>query len=359
MASKIKVYDVTTGELYDSLSAASKALGIDASNIRKVIDGSRLAAGGHNFLPAGTDTKAQLRRKGKKLLSKLSPEQLERQARARGEDPELIALRQEAFETIRATNKRLGEMQKLRVIEFSSLAKQALNFKEILGSNSRGLLNGSMKNLETLNKVELAAINNALKAKLSYSSFTASFALGESDRIGQIFGLDSAYAIKYRKTLSLLWETLDDVNDHGDDSDEIVHNVRDMMEDGKSVSYIKQYLETEKAYLDTRDEVFNLFSVAKSKWGWLKSDTEADSNIIKLVKLQSIHPDNADLNKAVAEVTQLLKKSKSKKAVETISPQLSAIAKSAILVAQLTTKQDFTDDIDSIVTYYDVLNFIE
>lgn len=360
MAKKtIKVYDVTTNTLYDSIAAASKALSIDAANIRKVVNGLRPSAGGHNFIAAGANTKRQLRNKGKKLIASLSPAQVARQARTRGEDLELINTRKELFNTIRKTNKVLGEMQKLHVLEFSPQARQVLNFTQILGSNSRGLLNGSMKNLETLNKAEVIAINNTLKARLEIPSFNARFALGESDRIGRILGLDAAYAQKYRKDLPLLWDVLKSVRDHNKDSDVIVEQVRDMMEIGKSVKYIREYLETQLAYQNTRDEVFNLFKVAKTKWSWLEKDTEADSSIIKLVKLQSIYPTNAALNQGVSDISALLKSLKSKNAVEAASPQITAKANAAIMAAQLIVGKDFSDDIDSIITYFDVLNFIE
>lgn len=355
----IKIYDATTNTIYESISAASKALGIDAANIRKVINGQRISAGGHNFISAGTDSKRQLRSKAKKLISGLSSAQITRQALARGEDPELISIRQELFQTIKSANKRLSDMKKLKVLEFSAHARQVLNFTQKLGANSKGLLDGSMKNLEKLNKAELNAINNAIKARLEYSSFSARFALGESDRIGRILGLDAAYARKYRKMLPMLWDVLKSVREHGKDSDIVVEHVRDMMESGKTVKYIQRYLETEQAYQKTRDEVFDLFTVAQSKWRWLEKDTEADSAIIKLVKLQSIYPDNESLNIAVSDITNLLKRSRTKKAVADASKEIVAKANAGIFAAQLTAGEDYSSDVDSIITYFDVLELLD
>lgn len=360
MAKKIKIYDITTNTLYDSIADASKILGIDASNIRKAVNGLRISAGGHNFIAAGSYTKRQLQTKGKRFISGLSSDQINRQAVRRGEDPELLSVRKELYNTIKAANKRLSEMKKMKVLEFSSVAMEVLSFStQLLGANSKGLLDGSMKNLERFNKAELNAMNNSLKAKLDNKTFSARFGLGESDRIGRILGLDAAYARKYRKILPTLWDVLKSVSSHGLDSEEIIDNVRDMMESFESVKYIQQYLDTELMYQKTRDEVFDLFEVAQSKWRWLQKDVDADSNIIRLVKLQSIHPDNEVLNTAISDISKLLKRSRSKKAVESASATISAMAKSAIMTAQIATGEYYLDEIDSITTYFDVLNFID
>lgn len=354
----VSVYDVTTDTLYDSIAAAAKALGVDSSNLRKVIKGDRTSIAGHNFIEVGSSSRRQLKNRAKKLVSGLSPAQLERQAKARGEDLELLALQNDVYNLVRTANGRLASLKKKRVLEFSGVATDVLRFREILGSNSNGLLNGSKDNLLKLNKAELNSIKQALTEQLKRKSFTAGQAYGEANRIADIIGVRTPYAIKHRKILPTLWNVLKSVNVHGEDSDTILAKVADMMESGKTTKYIREFLETLLAYNETREQVFELFDVAKTKWNWIQGNKRLDERIIQLIKLQQLHPNSNELNETVEEITKILKQTRSKKAFDNVSDKLIGYATEGIAAAQLELGENFSDDFDNIITYADVLEFL-
>lgn len=358
MAKIRKVYDVTTNTLYDSISAAAKALGVDSSNLRKVVNGTRKSIAGHNFIEAGNLSSRQLKKRGKKFVSSLSPSQLSKQAKARGEDLELLSLQNEVYNLTRKANGRLAELKKKRVLEFSGAAKEILRLRETLGYNTNGLLNGSKINISKLNKAELNSIKESLKAQLERESLKVGTAYGEANRIADILGVRTPYVIKHRKALDVLWDVLDSCDTYGMNSDIIVNQVADLMESGKSTKYIIEFLETNKNYVKTRDEVFELFDVAKMKWDWINNKKELEGDIIKLIKLQQLHPNSEMLNDTVKGISKLLKKSRSKKAFENIVSRIDTDIAVGIHAAQLELNISFDDDLEDIITFADVLEFL-
>lgn len=358
MAKMRKVYDVTTNTLYDSISAAAKALGVDSSNLRKVVNGGRISISGHNFIEVGSSSPRQLKNRAKKFISSLSPKQLEKQAKARGENPELLSLQNDVYKLIRKANGRLATLQKKRVLEFSGAANEVLRLKEILGANTNGFLNGSKSNISKLNKAELNRIKESLTAQLERKSFDAGTAYGEANRIADILGVRTPYVIKHRKILNILWDVLKSVDKYGMDSDTIVQQVADLMEKGKSTKYIEKFLNTQLKYQETRDDVFDLFDVAKMKWNWINEKPELEGDIIKLVKLQQLYPNSKELNETSKNISKLLKKTRSKKAFENITNRIDTEVAVGIFAAELELNQSFDDDLDDIITYADILEFL-
>ena len=367
MAKQRKVYDVTTDTLYDSIASAAKALNVDASNLRKVINGSRPSIGGHNFIAAGNMSSRQLKSSGKKLVASLSEQQLKRQAKARSNN--IIDLQNDVYKLIRTANGRLDTLRKgygnykLNVLAHSNVAKDVLRLTETLGKNKSGLLNGSKTNIAKLNIAQLKQVKSALEAQLNRRTFldkkTAyGLAYAEANRIANIFGVQTGQLVKYSNILPLAWEVLDSTQSYGLSSDEILAQIADLMDRGKSANYIKNFLDTYKAYGQSANDTYKLFAIAKTKWGWIQGDKELEDDVIKLIKLQQLYPHSQELQDTVNNISQVLKSTRSVNAFRKISKKIDQQIVQGIFAGEVELNTSFDDDLDSIITYSNVLEML-
>lgn len=367
---KRPVYDATTYTLYESVNAAAKALNVDADNIRKVLNGKRPSAGGHNFIDAKSLTKQTLRRKANKLNASLTPAQFARQARQRGEDPELLILRNELKSIIKSANKKLRDLEKARLTEFSSTANTVANFSEVLGSVKRklvneigekisiNLLNGSNKNIEKFNKAELYAYVQSLKRQVNMKNFNVNYAREEAAGFGEFLSMNLDFAKKYRKIMPYFYEALNVTGGHRLSTNEIIDKTIDMMEHGETPKYIISWLETEIAYQNIQDSIFEIFALSRDKWEALNSVPELKDSIIKMLKIEQLHPESPTIksnNDIIADILEHIPTYKyiGDKRLTNLKLKLDE----TIEGYEQIYGPDLTKELDKLTTYVDVLNF--
>lgn len=73
-----------TGNIYPSIAAAAKAVGVDPSNARKAVRGQRKSAGGYTFVEvAAAPLQKEITKLAKKVAESLTPKQQQRRAQQR------------------------------------------------------------------------------------------------------------------------------------------------------------------------------------------------------------------------------------------------------------------------------------
>lgn len=365
-----RVYDATTYTLYESVNAAAKALNIDANNIRKVLNGKRSSAGGHNFIDAKSLTKQTLRRKANKLNASLTQAQFVRQARQRGEDPEILLLRSELKSIVKDANKKLRALEKSRLTEFVSVANEVKNFSEVLGSVNRKivnemgesinikLLNGSTKNIERFNKAELYSYVQSLKRKVNQKSFNVAYAREEAAGFGEFLTMNLNTAKKYRKIIPYFYEALNVSGGHRLSTNEIIDKTIDMMEKGETPDYIISWLETEIAYQNIQDSVFEIFDLSRNKWEALNSVPELKDNIIKMLKIEQLHPESPTIKSNNDIIASMLENLPTYNYIgDTRLTNLKLKLDETIEGYEQIYGSDLTKELDNLTTYVDVLKF--
>lgn len=369
MARKTRpIYDVLNGVRYDSVSAAAKALRIDASNINKVLNGKRASAGGNIFIDAKTYSSKTLKRKAENIVSSLTDNQMSKLAVLRGLNPQTVLLQRDLHGLIQQANTTLKVLEKKRLSEFVPMASDiSISYSQYLGKrtvtilNERQekvklrLINGNMRAIQKLEDSTLNAIVQSLKAKLNSKSFTVSWASNEAERVGNFLGLNSTQIKYYRKIIPSLYDALHTTQYKTLDSDVLVYTVADMIDNRKSGDYIIDYLEKEKAYQTIRKDVAQIFHLSKDKFNEIDSVPGLIDNIAKILKIEQLHPENNNLHNMNKEIYKALTKGVN---INKLT-KLNQILDNNITALSLIYGKDIVKELDSMITYTDLLKFEE
>lgn len=216
------IYVPQTGTIYPSISAAAKALGVDASNIGKVVRGARVSAGGYNFQRVDPSASAQtlqdigealreqstpkqrerMRRTREKNVSRLSPEERQRRKEKR-------AAAKELHKVLVGANRAIKELEKKGVAGLSDAVTELENLKSIIGKTKTGAFDTSLKNLTKLNAGEInAAIKAAKKQAERLEKTDAENLKKRRAAVALQFGVSQEELKKYDDALPILWELL-------------------------------------------------------------------------------------------------------------------------------------------------------
>lgn len=216
---KSQIYVPQTGTIYPSAEAAGKALGVDPSNIGKVLRGSRLSAGGYNFVRVTPDVSpASLQFINEALETQLTPAKKKRQAQRRKEtqekkrarDKERTAAAKALHESLVEANKILAQYKKQKLDAISGVIPELENLKNVVGINKKGGFNTSLKNLGKFDKKQLEAIKKSLDAQMNRKGFkNLEDAKKKKQAIAFQMGVSSEELDKYADVLPLLWQLLE------------------------------------------------------------------------------------------------------------------------------------------------------
>ena len=151
-----KIFVVEKNKVFDSVAKAARALGVDASNINKVVKGKRASAGGYHFFAFEQQAdieRAQFKyreqtraREKKKILTKA-----ERKARAN--------LIEKVHDRLVDINQKVRNARKEDLFKTDPVLQKMLSHADYYGYNRTGGYDTSKQNLRTFTSEEL---NNLL-----------------------------------------------------------------------------------------------------------------------------------------------------------------------------------------------------
>lgn len=223
---KTNIFVPQTGTIYPSLSAAASALGVDASNIGKVIRGSRKSAGGYNFVPVDPGiAPATLRDITEALDTSLSERQRARQEKSRKAGFKRLSKEEQAAAKARAratskaakelsrslveANKLMKEYQKRGLDAISGVIPELEALKSIIGKNKRGGFQASQKELQKFSKEQLEALKRRIDQQLNRKSFKdIESAEKKKAAVAYQLGISSEELDAYSDILPTLWQVL-------------------------------------------------------------------------------------------------------------------------------------------------------
>lgn len=262
MAKHAQIFVPQTGTIYPSAAAASSALGVDASNIGKVIRGSRKSAGGYNFVPVDPGiAPATLRDITEALDTSLSENQKARQSKRREAGFKRLSKEEQAAAKARAratnraakelsrslveANKLLKEYQKRGLDAISGVVPELEALKGIIGKNKRGGFQASQKELKKFSQEQLEALKRRIDKQLNRKNFR-DLEAQEKKKAAVAFqlGISSEELDAYADMLPTLWNVLQLANQiEGAGSDPVYQEIMDAIQSGADPEQLQEILE--------------------------------------------------------------------------------------------------------------------
>lgn len=255
--------------LYPSIAAASKALGVDSSNIGKVLRGARKSAGGYNFLRVAPDVGAGLLRDIDEAIEEsLTDTQRRQQARRRKAGKSRLSeeerarqrakrqLARELSKELVQINRDIKRLQKEGVAGLSSAVGELEQLKNIIGRNKIGGFDTSLKNLSKMDADTLQAVREAINKQTSRKSYADVEALKQRRAaLALQLGISQEQLDDYNDVLPILWELLAKARyTQGANYDrEIYDDVREAMQDGADPETLREILEGLRGEYQGRD----------------------------------------------------------------------------------------------------------
>ena len=160
-----------TGNIYPSISAAAKAVGVDPSNARKAVRGQRKSAGGYTFVEvAAAPLQKEITKLAKKVAESLTPKQQQRRAqqrqrsmqrvqeRRRSEQParRRTAAERERIQQIHAALVEANDMiRRAKRGETGAITRKDLEaLAEQVGASKQGMFKTGTKDIEQYQEIE-------------------------------------------------------------------------------------------------------------------------------------------------------------------------------------------------------------
>lgn len=160
-----------TGNIYPSISAAAKAVGVDPSNARKAVRGQRKSAGGYTFVEvAAAPLQKEITKLAKKVAESLTPKQKQRRAqqrqrsmqrvqeRRRSEQParRRTAAERERIQQIHAALVEANDMiRRAKRGETGAITRKDLEaLAEQVGASKQGMFKTGTKDIEQYQEIE-------------------------------------------------------------------------------------------------------------------------------------------------------------------------------------------------------------
>lgn len=290
---KKRIYIPEIDQFFNSISAASEALGVDSSNISKVLAGSRKTAGGYHFLNAE-------RRSSGRLPSKST---LRKEARSLLPPDPLQEKRDELRKLIDAANKQARRIRKSGFGSFSSAIDDILVLGDDLGRTKSGYLKGAEGHLRTLNEAELNKYIQAIQERKKRRSYTVGGAMAEAERLAANFGTTSSHIAEMSEALPVLFSVLHNVY-KDKSSDQVLAQIDEFDDPEASPEQLIDTLGNLSDYYDKTEVIKDLFDQDNEM---MKQFEPIKSDIDSLLAAAESDPEvGRDLKPTIDEVNDLI-----------------------------------------------------
>lgn len=245
---KKRIYIPEIDQVFDSISAASAALGVDAANVSKVLAGSRKTAGGYHFINAERRSSgrlpsiATLRKESRELLP---PDPMQER-------------RDELKKLINAANKQAKRLRKAGFGAFSSALDDIMALGDELGRTKSGYLKGSEGLIRSLSEAEVNKYIQAIQERKKRRSYTVGGAMAEAERLAANFGTTSSRIAEMSDALPVLFSVLHNVY-KDKSSDQVVAEIDEFDDPEASPEQLIDKLGQLGDYYDKTEVIKDLF----------------------------------------------------------------------------------------------------
>lgn len=214
------IYVPETGETYRNISEASKALGVDASNISKVIKGSRRTAGGYHF-----EKTTEEEDKRRKILKQVREE-------------------------IRRANDVIKEAREAQRENFVQEVAELDDFgTDTIGSTQDNLIDDAAETLDNMDIEDLEQLRDKLKEKIEKAIEGLKKADERLQEYADVFGVTPDQMAKYEPMIPEINNTIDRAHDNGCGSD-VFFFIRDQIQNDVDPDALRELLDKINGFFD-------------------------------------------------------------------------------------------------------------
>ena len=225
--SRGEIFVPETGQTFKSAAEAGRALGVDASNISKVLRGKRKTAGGYHFERPPKETKRE------KILRKIKKDIKEARDKKR-----------QGF---------LDDVNELQ--DFGD---------DVIGNTPDNLIDETSETLDDMDDTELENLEDDLRDKIEKARQDIRNADDKLKGYADAWGISSAEAEKYEHLIPEINRTLERARANGEGTN-LWYKVRDAMQNGMNPDDLADMLEAANRYFDNPGRGENLLD-ALSGW---------------------------------------------------------------------------------------------
>lgn len=205
-AKKTKIIVLETGQIYDSIAAAARAVGVDKANAGNVVRGKRASAGGYHF--ARFEQNADIERARTRVQEELREKERQK-VQTKAERKSRAALIDNVHDLLVDTNRRARNARKEGIYNTDPVLQRMMSHTDYFGANKTGGYLTSKQHLRSFSNEELQNLASMIEnekgeyAKNVYDRMSrhrniATYALQ--------FGITVNEAEKYFKLYPILFE---------------------------------------------------------------------------------------------------------------------------------------------------------
>lgn len=205
-AKKAKIIVLETGQIYDSIAAAARAVGVDKANAGNVVRGKRASAGGYHF--ARFEQNADIERARTRVQEELREKERQK-VQTKAERKSRAALIDNVHDLLVDTNRRARNARKEGIYNTDPVLQRMMSHTDYFGANKTGGYLTSKQHLRSFSNEELQNLASMIEnekgeyAKNVYDRMSrhrniATYALQ--------FGITVNEAEKYFKLYPILFE---------------------------------------------------------------------------------------------------------------------------------------------------------
>ena len=272
-----KVLNIDTGQVYSSAAKAAQAVGVDPSNVLKVLKGGRQSAGGYRFVYADNLTGEQLQAAAASRLQAIPQRLQERQKRQRqSRSREYTEARKQARQKLLQANKTITEAKKAGLYSGSPEMVDLAALVDEIGNTKTGLIDASIENLDQYDVDELQRIFYRTDELLQRVEVAIEERKGQRESLAFEFGLSTGnewkkYEPMQKEIFNILKRAGDDNRKRG--SDPVFSVIQEAIEKHVPVKALRKLINHLDRYFSEQKPDEDLDAITKA---WYKKTFEQE-----------------------------------------------------------------------------------
>lgn len=272
-----KVLNIDTGQVYSSAAKAAQAVGVDPSNVLKVLKGGRQSAGGYRFVYADNLTGEQLQAAAASRLQAIPQRLQERQKRQRqSRSREYTEARKQARQKLLQANKTITEAKKAGLYSGSPEMVDLAALVDEIGNTKTGLIDASIENLDQYDVDELQRIFYRTDELLQRVEVAIEERKGQRESLAFEFGLSTGnewkkYEPMQKEIFNILKRAGDDNRKRG--SDPVFSVIQEAIEKHVPVKALRKLINRLDRYFSEQKPDEDLDAITKA---WYKKTFEQE-----------------------------------------------------------------------------------
>lgn len=268
----MKIYVLETNQVFDSIAAAARSVGVDASNARKVIKGKRASAGGYHFAAMEQNANPELFRE---RIHEAVRERSKEKVLTKAERNQRKNLINEVHDLLVDVNQRTRNAKKEGLYNTDPVLQKMTSYADFVGMNKTGGYDTSFKNLRTFSNEELqniAAMIERDKGEYAKNIYDRMSRHRNIASYAAQFGISNAEAAKYFSLYPVLFELFATAKQNTEyNYNDITGELYDAMQGGAEADELLDFIMDLKTVyqgntVNDLDAILDKWSTQRDKW---------------------------------------------------------------------------------------------